>query len=288
MTCDNCAHGKVCAYRKTSQHLTDIENHCDLFLDCDRTVAFPVAVGEPIWIFERDQIEKYIIYKVRLTVENARDIVVKGETDTRVQIFAFADSGRVIEVLPKHIGQTAFFTFEEAERAAIYTDGSAEQVRYNMFRDYLIELQKIEEYDYMDDAEILDNFIKMRCGDVEHWMDVYPDNANNCAAHRTKHDIIGFWILGQNGSCHPDADYFIAETYIRPEYRREGIMSDRISDWIKTYGGKFCLFVLSKNEVAKKFWKNVFDRCGYEPYELSDVADDMNGHLIQFGYKPKE
>lgn len=288
MTCDNCAHGKVCAYRKTSQHLTDIENHCDLFLDCDRTVAFPVAVGEPIWIFERDQIEKYVVYKVRLTVENARDIVVKGETDTRVQIFAFADSGRAIEVLPKHIGQTAFFTFEEAERAAIYTDGSAEQIRYNMFRDYLIELQKIEEYKYMDDAEILDNFIKIRHGDVEHWMDVYPDNANNCAAHRTKHDIIGFWILGQNGNCHPDADYFIAETYIRPEYRREGIMSDRISDWIKTYGGKFCLFVLSKNEVAKKFWENVFDRCGYEPYELSDVADDMNGHLIQFGYKPKE
>lgn len=288
MTCDNCAHGKVCAYRKTFQHLTDIENHCDLFLDCDRTVAFPVAVGEPIWIFERDQIEKYVVYKVRLTVENARDIVVKGETDTRVQIFAFADSGRAIEVLPKHIGQTAFFTFEEAERAAIYTDGSAEQIRYNMFRDYLIELQKIEEYKYMDDAEILDNFIKIRHGDVEHWMDVYPDNANNCAAHRTKHDIIGFWILGQNGNCHPDADYFIAETYIRPEYRREGIMSDRISDWIKTYGGKFCLFVLSKNEVAKKFWENVFDRCGYEPYELSDIANDMNGHLIQLGYKPKE
>ena len=288
MTCDNCVHGKVCAYRKTSQHLTDIENHCDLFLDCDRTVAFPVAVGEPIWIFERDQIEKYVVYKVRLTVESARDIVVKGETDTRVQIFAFADSGRAIEVLPKHIGQTAFFTFEEAERAAIYTDGSAEQIRYNMFRDYLIELQKIEEYKYIDDAEILDNFIKIRHGDVGHWRDVYPDNANNCAAHRTKHDIIGFWILGQNRNCNPDADYFIAETYIRPEYRREGIMSDRISDWIKTHGGKFCLFVLSKNEVAKKFWKNVFDRCGYEPYELSGVADDMNGHLIQLGYKPKE
>lgn len=283
MTCDNCAHGKVCAYRKTSQHLTDIENHCDLFLDCDRTVAFPVAVGEPIWIFERDQIEKYVVYKVRLTVENARDIVVKGETDTRVQIFAFADSGRAIEVLPKHIGQTAFFTFEEAERAAIYTDGSAEQIRYNMFRDYLIELQKIEEYKYMDDAEILDNFIKMRSGKTEYWQDIYPDQSQ-----RTKHDIIGFWILGQNRNCHPDADYFIAETYIRPEYRREGIMSDRISDWIKTYGGKFCLFVLSKNEVAKKFWKNVFDRCGYEPYELSDVADDMNGHLIRLGYKQKE
>ena len=284
MTCENCAHGKMCAYRKSSEHIAHIENHCDLFLDADRMIDLPVAVGEPIWIFEKDQIAKAVVYKVRLTVENQNEYIKKGKTERRVQIFAVTDWGHVVEVLPKHIGQTAFLTFEDAEKAAINTDGSAEQIRYNMFRDYLLELQETEGLTYMNDAQILDNFIKIRSNTTEYWRDVYPDQSR-----REKQDIIGFWVLGANGNCHPDADYFIAEAYIKPEYRREGIMSDRISDWIKTYGGKFCLFVLSKNEIAKKFWNKLFADLDYEECELRDVGVySMDDHLIQLGFKPKE
>lgn len=295
MTCDNCAHGKVCAYRKTSQHLTDIENRCDLFLDLDHIAIFPFAVGESVWVLENDQIEQKTVYHIRLNVENEGESIVKGKTETRIQIFALGDNWyKPYEITGAKIGVSAFLSFADAIKAAIKIDNSAEQIRYNMFRDYLQELQEIEEYRYMSDEAILESYINARSGVTEFWMDIYPDEADKCAARRTKHDIIGFWILGKNGNCHPDADYFIAEAYIKPEYRREGIMSDRISDWIEKHrktgnrNGKFCLFVLSKNEVAKKFWKHVFDRCGYEPYKLSDIADDLNGHLIQLGYKPKE
>ena len=294
MTCDNCAHGKVCAYRKTSQHLTDIENRCDLFQDPDRIFSVIRSVGDPIWIIDRDNIVETIVYKILLRIEHEGDYIEKGKMEVCQQIFVQESSGNPYEVLPKHIGSTAFLTFEDAIKAAIKIDNSAEQIRYNMFRDYLQELQEIEEYRYMSDEAILESYINARSGVTEFWMDIYPDEADKCAARHTKHDIIGFWILGKNGNCHPDADYFIAEAYIKPEYRREGIMSDRISDWIKKYrktgnrNGKFCLFVLSKNEVAKKFWKHVFDRCGYKPYKLSDIADDLNGHLIQLGYKPRE
>lgn len=284
MTCNDCAHCKVCAEKKAWQRFSDVENRCQNYLNQDRLAVFPKAVGEPIWIFDKDRIEKVIVYHIRLNIESCGDCIIKGQTEMRVQTFVQTDAGRVIEVLPKHIGKMAFLTFEDAEMAAINTDNSAEQIRYHMFRDYLLELQKIEGLTYMNDAQILDNFVKIRSGKTGFWKDVYPDQSR-----QDKYDMIGFWVLGAKGNCHPDADYFIAESYIKPEYRREGIMSDRISDWIKTYGGMFCLFVLNNNEIAKKFWNKLFDDLGYEKFELSDTgAYTMDGHLIQIGYRPKQ
>ena len=283
MTCENCAHGKMCAYRKSSEHITNIENHCDLFQDSDRTFSVLRSIGEPIWIIDRGRIIETIVYKIRMLIECEDDRIEKGRMDIRQQIFVQEDSGKVHEVLPKHIGATAFLSFEGAVKTMVDQSNSGENIRFNMFKDYIRELHGIEGLREMTDAEILDQYIKIRSGINEAWADIYQEESP-----RTDADLIGFWVHGINGNCHPDADEFIAEAYIRPEYRREGIMSETISNWIKTYGGKICLFALSKNEVAKKFWLSLFEKIGYEPYQLSKVADDMDGHLIQFGFRPKE
>jgi hypothetical protein len=64
-------------------------------------------------------------------------------------------------------------------------------------------------------------------------------------------------------------------------------MQKAFQKFVKENPGKYCLFIVDKNEPARHMWPAVFERLGYEPLELRDVLPKKAG-LTQYGWGPKE
>lgn len=145
--------------------------------------------------------------------------------------------------------------------------------RNELIQNYLIEMQNIkglppyskEELDqacqeYFEDSNV-------------EWVDVFSDEG----------DIIGFIIIGYTPNCHPDADFYIEEAYIQPEYRRKRYMFRAVSKFLKYNGGTYCLFIVNTNTPALNFWHKVFRENEYAPVELTDVVP-VEPYLKQYGF----
>lgn len=72
--------------------------------------------------------------------------------------------------------------------------------------------------------------------------------------------IVGFAIISAPGSskCYDGCDYYIAQAYIRPEYRRRGLMTKTMVDIFSKNKGSYCYEVLAGNDGAKAFWDKLF------------------------------
>lgn len=99
--------------------------------------------------------------------------------------------------------------------------------------------------------------------------------------------VIGFMAVGTDPNCHPDCDFYIAETYVIPEERHNGYMRLLASDFITDNPGKYCMFILDRNERARVFWTQLFSSLGYEPMELRDVLEP-DGYCTQYGWQLKQ
>lgn len=150
-----------------------------------------------------------------------------------------------------------------------------ESTGYKMFSSYLDELQSMCNLPLIDDKRKEFLFSEIQCYEFSKWVNVIANG-----------NIVGFFIIGTGENCHPDADYYIQEAYIQPEYRRKGYMSYAISEYVKRHRGIYCLLILNKNYIAKTFWPEVFRKLGYMPRPLSDVgATDED--CQQYGFEPK-
>ena len=87
-------------------------------------------------------------------------------------------------------------------------------------------------------------------------------------------------------NCHPDADFFIQESYIKPKFRKQGLMTATVSKFIKEHEGVYCLFILNNNVNAYQFWHNIFPKLNYHPYELY-VCTGID-ICTQYGFAPKK
>lgn len=76
-------------------------------------------------------------------------------------------------------------------------------------------------------------------------------------------ELSGFVIVGKGSACHPNADYFIIQTYIVPKFRRQGIGKQFMLEYIKNHPGVYCLDIIDRNDIAHKFWSNVFSESNY-------------------------
>ena len=161
-------------------------------------------------------------------------------------------------------------------------------IRFELYQNYINELYKIEGLDLLSNQEIQKRFKDLYLNPYLKWLDVYPLTVYpDMDLGSLDMDPVGFIVIGSFPECHPDADHYIVEAYIQPDYRRKKIMFDKMVDYIQTYGGKYCLFVASKNEIAKEFWNRVFKEVNYVPMALSeDPIPDP--HFIQFGYQPSK
>lgn len=147
--------------------------------------------------------------------------------------------------------------------------------RFEMLSDYLDELWKIKSLPPQSQAEKMTFYGEILSNKDSAWIDIKDGNRP-----------VGFLIVGTPPNCHPDASYYIEEAYINPNYRRKGLMSKAVSDFVRNNKGTYCLFILNKNDAAKAFWPKTFAKLGYEPCYLRDVgAGDQ--YCTQYGYKAK-
>ena len=66
-----------------------------------------------------------------------------------------------------------------------------------------------------------------------------------------KHEdkVVGFLMV---------IDRYVEGIYVLPEYRRQGLAKKAVQDYIRSGGIIEKLHIIKTNDVAKKFWKNLF------------------------------
>lgn len=83
--------------------------------------------------------------------------------------------------------------------------------------------------------------------------------------------VIGFCLLGFGDNTHPDTNYYIAEFYIVPEYRRAGYGLAAVAQLLAWFPGKYCYHVLKENQAGLAFWKGAKAFCGWADLPFSDT-----------------
>lgn len=96
---------------------------------------------------------------------------------------------------------------------------------------------------------------------------------------------VGFIIICQAPNCHPDADYYIEDSFVLPAFQNKGLMQKTVQEFVKTNPGKYCLFIIDCNKPARHMWPAVFEKLGYQPLPLKEVLIDHPG-ITQYGWQP--
>lgn len=80
-------------------------------------------------------------------------------------------------------------------------------------------------------------------------------------------EAVGFYILGEYPNSFSRNDIVVSQFFIKRQYRKKGIGQAVIEKCIlktaEKRGENVSLFVLKKNEGARKFWKKAMSRLGY-------------------------
>ena len=150
-------------------------------------------------------------------------------------------------------------------------------VNFRLFCDYLRELEKIAQTPSQSASDDYEYYQEIISSDTVEWVEIRACDEPN---------PVGFLLIDHGYNCHPDADYFIQETYVKPEYRNQGLMTTAVSKFIQEHGGTYCLFILNNNKNAYQFWHNLFAKLNYKPKDL-----ELFGVLKiskQFGFTPNK
>lgn len=101
---------------------------------------------------------------------------------------------------------------------------------------------------------------------------------------------IGFIILGIGRNLErelgePKVDYFIQESYIKPEYRRKGIMTKAVNEMLENHKGIMGLYILKNNKPALAFWHKII---GDRWIEVDNLGGDEDGKEYAFDNRKGE
>ncbi len=153
--------------------------------------------------------------------------------------------------------------------------------KQKLYRDYSIELDQYSK----DLAPLTDEEIKRYCdgyinGESSSWKNIFSLDG----------EIVGFLIIGKEfPEKHKCSDYSISQAYIAPEYRGQGLMTKRVSTYIKTHPGKYSLLVYENNKKALSYWPKLFESIDYKPAKfVSEDTACYEGGLILLGFEPKK
>ena len=112
-----------------------------------------------------------------------------------------------------------------------------------LYRDYCTELNLYRD-DFISESQadnMSDYYIN---SDNVKWINIFCDK-----------DLAGFLIIGKKiPDRDENADYTIAEAYIAPEYRRQGLMRKAVLDYMGRHSGIWSLSVLKRNSYAIRYW----------------------------------
>ncbi len=154
--------------------------------------------------------------------------------------------------------------------------------REALFLKYMRELGTYTEScteEMLSDEQVLqmarDLLPEGKAGTCTEWVDIYKDDK-----------IVGFLIMSSAPVCHPDTDYLLNQTYILPEYRKQGLMSGALRWFMKKHPrSSYSIVILRKNKWARHFWQSFFDSIGYAPKPLSPLERE-NPDEMWVGYEP--
>ena len=100
---------------------------------------------------------------------------------------------------------------------------------------------------------------------------------------------VGFLIIGSNQRCHPDCDYFIAQAYVLPKYRDQGRMTAAFKRFEAMHPGKYCMFILHENILARHFWRKTFEELGYVKFNIPELKGTFDKEICdQVAYRKEK
>ncbi len=168
----------------------------------------------------------------------------------------------------------ALFLFKpkEASQLQLYWHPRRENL-YLEYRKEMDDMQGLRYNEQLYKADLLD-FLDER-NNV--WVPIVHNN-----------EEIGFICMCAPPCCHPDADWFLREAYIRPEFRRQGLMRKTLLMRLRSHPGRYCLFIMENNTPAQKCWHSAFQSAGYVPMELRKLAEFKDITTTLYSFKPKE
>lgn len=113
------------------------------------------------------------------------------------------------------------------------------------------------------------------CATINWWIrdkcDLYVIRADGTPA--------GFAIvLADRNHLVPDVEFELMDFYIAPKYRRQGVGSAAARQIFDTRRGAWQLFILEKNEPARRFWRKLVGE-----YTSGDFQELNGGTEIRFG-----
>ena len=82
--------------------------------------------------------------------------------------------------------------------------------RKRIFKEYLAELAPFEHIQ-TSEQDFKKQWKDRSSRPFSHWYDI-----------KAKGKTVGFVIMGWGDNCHPDADFYVQDVYIRPEFRHQG------------------------------------------------------------------
>lgn len=150
--------------------------------------------------------------------------------------------------------------------------------KQRLYRDYLKELDTYREAP----LGLTDGAARRWCDDYISWK---KSSWHNIYAPGGE-ELVGFLIIGKEvPEKHPDSIRSVAQAYVDPRYRNQGLMTACMADYMTRHRGVYSLLVLKNNENAREFWKNFFKKQGYRPVELDpSIVTDNDVEL--YGFEP--
>lgn len=156
---------------------------------------------------------------------------------------------------------------------SLYTD------KHRLYQEYVKELNTFRPGFEMSEEEARESCDQYISSKDCTWKNIFaPDTG----------ELVGFLIFGKSGNeKHPDTDRSIAEAYVTPACRRQGLMSAAVRDYESRHSCRYSLLVIEGNAYAKKYWQKLFADMGYRPVELDDscVMADAE-RLLLLGFVP--
>lgn len=98
---------------------------------------------------------------------------------------------------------------------------------------------------------------------------------------------VGMLIMSTPPNCHPETDFYISQAYVLPEYRRRGLMSAALEEYMASHVGKYGLIILQGNEEAEKFWFRFFEKHGFEAFSVQKIIALKDPDEREFGFRPR-
>lgn len=152
---------------------------------------------------------------------------------------------------------------------------SVYEQKIQLYKDYAAELDDIANREPMSENKaetIANSFINES---YSRWENIWADDK----------ELAGFFIICKENGCHPDADYFIAQLYIRPEYRRKGYAKKTVLEYMRKHRGTYCKFMIKKNHDAYAFWDMIKKEMHAKDVQMPVIPGTLEEGEEQIGFR---